>query len=141
MVERFHRQLKAAIMAHESPSLWTITLQAVGPITRHSVCRKRPFGQIGYRDDLRHDTQAARLIYRPLYSRCTYRLRQLLRQVTGSHVASIYLFIQTYFYRVKTLLAFGYFAYVPCFMTSICIKSEDTYLNNNYHIMYNSYNN
>ena len=53
----------------------------------------------------------------------------------------IYLFIQTYLYRVKTLLAFGYFAYVPCFMTSICIKSENTYLNNNYHIMYNSNNN
>ena len=53
----------------------------------------------------------------------------------------IYLFIQTYLYRVKTLLAFGYFAYVPCFMTSICIKSENTYLNNNYHSMYNSYNN
>ena len=52
----------------------------------------------------------------------------------------IYLFIQTYLYRVKTLLAFGYFAYVPCFMTIICIKSENTYLNNNYHIMYNSYN-
>ena len=29
MVERFHRQLKAAIMAHESPNPWTITLQAV----------------------------------------------------------------------------------------------------------------
>ena len=38
----------------------------------------------------------------------------------------IYLFIQTYLYRIKTLLAFGYFAYVPCFMTSICIKSENT---------------
>ena len=38
----------------------------------------------------------------------------------------IYLFIQTYLYRVKTLLAFGYFAYVPCFMTSICMKSENT---------------
>ena len=47
----------------------------------------------------------------------------------------IYLFIQAYLYKVKTLLAFGYFAYVPCFMTSICIKSENTYLNNNYHIM------
>ena len=52
----------------------------------------------------------------------------------------IYLFIQTYLYRVKTLLAIGYFAYVPCFMTSICINNENTYLNNNYH-MYNSYNN
>ena len=29
MVERFHRQLKAAIMAHESPITWTITLPAV----------------------------------------------------------------------------------------------------------------
>ena len=29
MVERFHRQLKAAIMAHESPNTWTITLPAV----------------------------------------------------------------------------------------------------------------
>ena len=29
MVERFHRQLRAAIMAHESPNPWTITLPAV----------------------------------------------------------------------------------------------------------------
>ena len=29
MVERFYRQLKAAIMAHESPNPWTITLPAV----------------------------------------------------------------------------------------------------------------
>ena len=29
MIERFHRQLKAAIMAHESPNPWTITLPAV----------------------------------------------------------------------------------------------------------------
>ena len=29
MVERFHRQLKAAIMAHESLNLWTTTLPAV----------------------------------------------------------------------------------------------------------------
>ena len=29
MVKRFHRQLKAAIMAHESPNPWTITLPAV----------------------------------------------------------------------------------------------------------------
>ena len=29
MVERFHRQLKAAIMAHESPNPWTTTLNAV----------------------------------------------------------------------------------------------------------------
>ena len=51
----------------------------------------------------------------------------------------IYLFIYSNIF-IKTLLAFGYFAYVPCFMTIICIKSENTYLNNNYH-MYNSYNN
>ena len=29
MVERFHRQLKAAIMVHESPNPWTITLPAL----------------------------------------------------------------------------------------------------------------
>ena len=29
MVERFHRQLKAAIMVHETPSQWTTTLPAV----------------------------------------------------------------------------------------------------------------
>ena len=29
MVERFHRQLKAAIMAHELPNPWTIKLPAV----------------------------------------------------------------------------------------------------------------
>ena len=29
MVERYHHQLKAAIMAHESPNPWTITLPAV----------------------------------------------------------------------------------------------------------------
>ena len=29
MAERFHRQLKAAIMAHESPNPWTITLPSV----------------------------------------------------------------------------------------------------------------
>ena len=54
-------------------------------------------------------------------------------------VFSIYLFIQTYLYRVKTLLAIGYFAYVPCFMTSMYIKYENTYLN--YYHMYNSYSN
>ena len=29
MVERFHRQLKAAIMGHESPNPWTAMLPAV----------------------------------------------------------------------------------------------------------------
>ena len=42
----------------------------------------------------------------------------------------IKLFIQTYLYMVKTILVIGYFAYVPCFMTSIYIKYENTYLNN-----------
>ena len=37
MVERFHRQLKAAIMAHESPNPWTITLPAVLLGTRSTV--------------------------------------------------------------------------------------------------------
>ena len=29
MIEHFHSQLKAAIMAHESPKLWTTTLPAI----------------------------------------------------------------------------------------------------------------
>ena len=37
MVERFHRQRKAAIMAHESPNPWTITLPAVLLGTRSAV--------------------------------------------------------------------------------------------------------
>ena len=47
----------------------------------------------------------------------------------------IYLFVQTYLYRIKTLLAICYFPYVPWFMPSIFIKYENTYLNNNH--MYN----
>ena len=65
-----------------------------------------------------------------------------IKNTSVSHAFSIYLFIYSnIFIQGKTLLAFSYFAYVPCFMTSICIKSENTYLNNNFHIMYNSYNN
>ena len=41
MVERFHRQLKAAIMAHESPNPWTITLPAVLLGVRSAV-KERP---------------------------------------------------------------------------------------------------
>ena len=48
MVERFHRQLKAAIMAHESPNLWTITLPAV---------------LLGVRSQLRLGRSAAEMIY------------------------------------------------------------------------------
>ena len=59
-----------------------------------------------------------------------------IKNTSVSHAFSIYLFIYSnIFIQDKNI---GYFAYVPCFMTSICIKSENTYLNNNYHIMYNS---
>ena len=37
MVKRFHRQLKAAIMAHESPNSWTITLPSVLLSVRSAV--------------------------------------------------------------------------------------------------------
>ena len=37
MVERFHRQLKAVIMAHESPNPWTITLPSVLLCVRSAV--------------------------------------------------------------------------------------------------------
>ena len=40
MVERFHRQLKAAIMAHESPNPWSITLPAV-LLGVHSAVKER----------------------------------------------------------------------------------------------------
>ena len=47
------------------------------------------------------------------------------------YLLNIYLFIYLIYsnilYRVKTLLPIGYFAYVPCFMTSICIKNENTF--------------
>ena len=43
MVERFHRQLKAAIMAHESPNPWTTTLPAVLLGARSAV--KESFGR------------------------------------------------------------------------------------------------
>ena len=36
-VERFHRQLKAAIMAHKSPNPWTTTLPAVLLVIRLTV--------------------------------------------------------------------------------------------------------
>ena len=41
IVERFHRQLKAAIIAHESPNPWTITLPAVLLGIRSAV-KERP---------------------------------------------------------------------------------------------------
>ena len=39
MVERFHRQLKAAFMAHESPNPWTSTLPAV-LLGVHSIIKR-----------------------------------------------------------------------------------------------------
>ena len=55
MVERFHRQLKAAIMAHESPNPWTITLPAVLLGTRSAVKKLlgRSTAEIIYRTALR----------------------------------------------------------------------------------------
>ena len=44
MVERFHRQLKAAIMAHKTPNLWTATLPAVLLGIRSSV--KKTLGRL-----------------------------------------------------------------------------------------------
>ena len=41
MVKRFHRQLKAATMAHESPNPWTITLPAVLLGVRSAVKKRR----------------------------------------------------------------------------------------------------
>ena len=42
MVERFHRQLKAAIMAHESPNTWKITLPAILLLGRSAAEIVRP---------------------------------------------------------------------------------------------------
>ena len=55
MVERFHRQLKAAIMAHESPNPWTITLTAVLLGARSAVKELlgRSAAEIVYRTTLR----------------------------------------------------------------------------------------
>ena len=66
-VERFHRQLKAAIMAHESPNPWTITLPSVLLGVRSAV--KELLGR-----------SAAEMIYGSLrHRRHTYKLGQLLR--------------------------------------------------------------
>ena len=55
MVERFHRQLKAAIMAHESPNPWTITLPAVLLGVRSAVKERlrRSAAEMIYRTTLR----------------------------------------------------------------------------------------
>ena len=77
MVERFHRQLKAAIMAHESPDPWTITLPAV-LLGVHSAVKKR-LGR-----------SAAEMIYGT-----TLRLPRSLRNSTPSTLTLIWRTIQT----------------------------------------------
>ena len=56
MVERFHRQLKAAIMADESPNPWTITLPAVLLGVRSAVKERlgRSAAEMIYGTTLRH---------------------------------------------------------------------------------------
>ena len=55
MVERFHRRLEAAIMAHESPNPWTKTLPAVLLRARSAVkeCLGRSAAEIVYGTTLR----------------------------------------------------------------------------------------
>ena len=56
MVERFHRQLKAAIMAHESANPWTTTLPAVLLGARSAVeeLLGRSAAEIVYGTTVRH---------------------------------------------------------------------------------------
>ena len=60
MVERFHRQLKAAIMAHESPNPWTKTLPAV--LLGAGSAVKELLGRSAT-NRLRNDTQTAGRIF------------------------------------------------------------------------------
>ena len=55
MVERLHRELKAAIMAHETPNLWTTTLPAVLLGIRSAVKETlgRAAAEMAYRMTLR----------------------------------------------------------------------------------------
>ena len=71
-------------MAHESPNPWTITLPAVLLGVRSAV--KELLGRSAA--EMIYGTTLARLIHRTVHRRRTYRLRQLFRQATGSHVAS-----------------------------------------------------
>ena len=64
IVERFHRQLKAAIMAHETRNPWTTTLPAVLPDT---IGRQGKVRQIGRRDCIRNDIASTRRFYGELY--------------------------------------------------------------------------
>ena len=87
MVERFHRQLKADIMAHESPNPWTITLPAVllGVL---SAVKKRLGRSAAEIIIIRYDTQTPRRVYATVHRRRQHRFGELLRQATRSHVAS-----------------------------------------------------
>ena len=60
MVERFHRQLKAAVMTHESPNPESVDNYTSGSFTRHPIGRQGNVKQIGRRDDLRKDTTSIR---------------------------------------------------------------------------------
>ena len=72
MVERFHRQLKAAIMAHESQNPWATTLPAVLLVARSAVKKLlgRSAAEIVYGTTLRLPGE-----FSQVHRRRTYRLR------------------------------------------------------------------
>ena len=74
-------------MAHESPNPWSITLPSVLLGIRSAI--KKLLGRSAV--EMVYSMTLARRIYRKLDSRQTYRLSRLLRQVTGSHVVSLFL--------------------------------------------------
>ena len=65
MVERFHRQLKAAIMAHETYE--PVDNYASGRLARHPIGRQGNVRQIGRRDGIRNDITSTRWLYGELY--------------------------------------------------------------------------
>ena len=86
MVERFHRQLKATIEAHESPNPWTITLPEVLLGVRSTI--KELLGKSA--DKMIHGT-TLRLsgMFTEQYNVDAHTdLDNYFRQATGSHVAS-----------------------------------------------------
>ena len=72
-VERFHHQLKAALMAHESPNPWTTTLPAVLLGARSAIKEllDRSAAEFIYGTTLK----TTRWIYTEVHHRRTYRLR------------------------------------------------------------------
>ena len=75
MVERFLRQLKAAIMSHESPNPWTVTLPSVLLSVRSAVTEL--LGRSAA--EMIYGIYGTRRIYREVYRRRTYTFGQLLR--------------------------------------------------------------